>query len=236
MIFLTGDTHGSTDIHKLSSDRWLIGKTLNKSDYLIVLGDFGLIWNNDKTDEYWKGWLTSKPWTTLFIDGNHDNHELLSLLPTKQKFGNEVGVVTESIFYLKRGRVYYINNNSFFCMGGAKSIDKNLRTEHISWWKEEIPSFEEFERGLESLSKNKIDYILTHTAPEKAARELLIQSSFSIAMAKSEKLDCVTKYLQQIKDTIPFKHWYCGHWHDNKIIDNIHFLYEDIISLDKETS
>ena len=73
MIYITGDTHGEIDIGKLSSKNFPQGNSLTKDDYIIILGDFGFIWKNesDKTEEYWMKWFKNKPWTTLFIDGNH---------------------------------------------------------------------------------------------------------------------------------------------------------------------
>ena len=53
-IFITGDCHGDYDISKLTSKKWPQGKSLDKDDYLIVAGDFGLIWSNNENDEFEK--------------------------------------------------------------------------------------------------------------------------------------------------------------------------------------
>ena len=71
MIFITGDIHGSIDIHKLNAGSFTVQNTLSRSDYLIICGDFGLVWDNSKEEKYWRKWLDDKPWTTLWIDGNH---------------------------------------------------------------------------------------------------------------------------------------------------------------------
>ena len=46
MIYLTGDIHRKID------DRFTkpIAKKLGKNDYLIVLGDFGVVWYDDASD------------------------------------------------------------------------------------------------------------------------------------------------------------------------------------------
>ena len=49
MIYLTADTHGQIDIDKITVKKWPIQKQLNRNDYLIICGDMGLIWQNDKT-------------------------------------------------------------------------------------------------------------------------------------------------------------------------------------------
>ena len=82
MIFVTGDIHGNGE--RFSSRRWRFGKGLNRNDAVIVAGDFGLPWSDSNTDTYWLDWLESKPWTTCFVDGNHENHALLSKQPTKK--------------------------------------------------------------------------------------------------------------------------------------------------------
>lgn len=52
MIFITGDTHGHIDIHKLNTKNFPIQSELTKSDYLIICGDCGIVWGgaNTKSD------------------------------------------------------------------------------------------------------------------------------------------------------------------------------------------
>jgi hypothetical protein len=114
-VYVTGDTHGSLDYNKLelfSNNNCF----LTKSDYVIILGDFGFIWDNyeSKTEKIWKKWFDNKPWTTLFIDGNHENFDRLKNIPITNMLNGLVGIITDSIFHLKRGEIYIINNKSFF--------------------------------------------------------------------------------------------------------------------------
>ncbi len=127
MIFLTGDTHGMIDIQKLATKKFPIQKELNKCDYVIVLGDFGLVWDNSKADKYWLDWLNNKSFTTLFLDGNHENFDLLKLYPVEEWNGGKIQKVRESIIHLMRGQIYTIDWLSIFTMGGAASIDKKYR-------------------------------------------------------------------------------------------------------------
>ncbi|MDD4804164.1 MAG: metallophosphoesterase, partial [Candidatus Pacebacteria bacterium] len=69
-VFITGDLHGKGEISKLNSKNFPVGKELTKEDYVIILCDFGLVWNNDDEDMYWQNWLNSRNWTTLVVDGN----------------------------------------------------------------------------------------------------------------------------------------------------------------------
>ena len=48
-------------------------------------------------------WLEEKPFTTLFVDGNHENFDLLNTLPERQWNGGRVHVVREHVLHLMRG-------------------------------------------------------------------------------------------------------------------------------------
>ena len=86
MIYLTGDIHGQYDIHKLAT-RGLANQDIapKEGDFLVVCGDFGLVWNKRQNSEerYWLRWLAKKPWTTLFVDGNHENFDRLGRVPDR---------------------------------------------------------------------------------------------------------------------------------------------------------
>ena len=79
MIYVTGDIHGEIDISKLNTQNFSQAKA---GDYLIVCGDFGLIWDMkpSRAEEYWMKWLSEKPWITLFVDGNHENFDRLKTI------------------------------------------------------------------------------------------------------------------------------------------------------------
>ena len=68
-LFITGDTHADIDIAKLTTKRFPLQKQLNKDDYVIICGDFGVVWNNSDFDMKLQKWYQEKPWTTLFVDG-----------------------------------------------------------------------------------------------------------------------------------------------------------------------
>ena len=86
-VFITGDTHFDIDTYKLKrfANQEDGGMNLTKDDYVIVCGDFGLLWNYCRTgkstilnskDDHWttdeekmRDWYDSLPWTTLFVDG-----------------------------------------------------------------------------------------------------------------------------------------------------------------------
>ena len=68
-----------------------------------------------------------------------------------------------------RGQVYTINGKKIFTFGGAYSIDRYMRKLNYSYWSKEIPNNDEYKEATENLKKvdNKVDYIITHTAPRE---------------------------------------------------------------------
>lgn len=228
MIFITGDTHGCLDIHKLNNACFPIQSNLTKNDYVIICGDFGLVWGgaNANTDAYWQRWLNEKPFTTLFIDGNHENHELLQKYPLTEWHGGMVHVIQPSILHLIRGQVFEIDGKTFFTMGGAASHDKEHRKEGISWWPGEMPSAEEYteaERNLEKYNWN-VDYVLTHCAP----------SSVQTYMCSDYMPDELTVFLESVRERLTWKTWYMGHYHKDELYGKYRMLYNDVIEITEQ--
>lgn len=223
MFYVTGDTHGSIDIHKLTTRLFPQGENLTKDDYLIICGDFGLVWNNSKDELYWRKWLNSKPWTTLFVDGNHENHPLLNSYLIEEKWGGKVHKIQDNIYHLMRGQVFEIDGKKLFTMGGALSHDKKWRTPGKTWWSEELPSQNEFNEAIDNLTKHNwnVDYVITHCAP----------TEFQKCICKYYKPDRLTEFLQYIDEKLKYKAWFMGHYHRNETFGNKHILYNHIDKL-----
>jgi len=219
---------------RLSFRNFPLGQTFTKNDYMIILGDFGLLWNNSKIEKYWLNWLNSRPWTTLFVDGNHENFNMINELPIVEKFDGKVGKVTDSIYHLKRGEIYNIDGKKIFTFGGAQSVDKSERVENISWWPEEVPNYEETHYALANLANHNlmVDYVLTHTCPQEIS-EVLKEIGICKYNEPIETIDYTRKVLDEIAGGITFKHWYFGHWHDDVVIkEKYTLLFESIIKLE----
>lgn len=236
-IFITGDTHYDIDINKLRlksfQDKTGVDpRTLTKDDYVIVCGDFGILWflNTERTvsgDKMIK-WYNSLPWTTLFIDGNHENFDALNALPVEKWHGGNVHKISDSIIHLMRGQVFDIDGKTFFTMGGATSVDKFARMPHVSWWPQELPSHEEYETALNTLEAHNysVDYVLTHCCAATYQRELIHGNDMVT--------DDLNEFLRHIEFDLKlrFKKWFFGHYHTDRQIDPKHIcLYNDIITL-----
>ena len=81
MIYFVGDIHADIGIYKLNTKNFSEQKEMTKDDYIIICGDFGCVWDGSKNDKYWINWLNSKKFTTVFVDGNHENFDLLYQYP-----------------------------------------------------------------------------------------------------------------------------------------------------------
>lgn len=236
-IHVTGDIHGNVDIITMNSKHFPEQKNMTKDDYVIFLGDFGLVWYNkpNKEEDYWVDWLNTRNYTSIVVLGNHENYDRIKRLPKVDMFGGRVWKYTDSIFILERGAVYTINDKTFFTMGGATSIDKLNRIVGESWWSDEIPSNAEFEAGLSALDDVEwsVDYILTHTTPNSVIDEYAYR--FSDRLMLGDKInDPVCKYLDVVFEKIKYKKHYFGHFHDNwTSSDNKHrMIYREVIELD----
>ena len=84
IIFLTGDTHLHEIQTRFNFNNFPTGRELTKEDYIIVCCDFG-VWSGDinKEEKYIFDWLNDRPWTTLFVSGNHENYFIFDNLPIK---------------------------------------------------------------------------------------------------------------------------------------------------------
>ena len=234
-IFITGDIHG--DPTRLSNRNFEIQKDFEFNSqekiYVIIAGDFGLVWDykgESKNERYWLDWLENRNFTTLFIDGNHECFSRLDALPVEEWNGGKVSFVRPHVIHLKRGQVFELEGKKIFTFGGAKSKDiedgllepddpriKEWRRDYFrqfrvigqSWWERELPSKEEMEEGIRNLSlhNNQVDYIITHSP----YTSLLTQMSGGLCDS-----NCLTNYLQNIKQTVDYKRWYFGHMHVDK--------------------
>jgi predicted phosphodiesterase len=229
LIFVTGDIHRHLDINKLNIDKFPQQKVMTKNDFLIVAGDFGIGWDNSKEDLYWRKWLHNKSFSTLFVDGNHENFDFLDSLEVHQWNGGKVHFINDSIIHLMRGQVYSINGIKIFTFGGAESTDKFNRTPGISWWERELPSFSEYNEGLDNLEKHswQVDYIVTHDCSERTFEKMGYNR---IGIENYTKQP--TNFFEVLEEKVSFKHWYFGHYHDDKQLDEFHtVLYDKIIEI-----
>ena len=135
MIYITGDIHG--DRKRLS---WLKLRNLKEGDTLIICGDFGFLWENTTAEQNYIMSLGKRKYNICFVDGTHENFEMLSKLKIKKWNGGKVHHIASNIFHLMRGQVFVIDGLKIFTMGGGESPDLDYRIEEKTWSKDETPS------------------------------------------------------------------------------------------------
>lgn len=229
-IFITGDIHGEFGISRLNSTNFSEGNTLTKDDYVIICGDFGFIFNYkgmDKEEKYWLDWLDSKPWTTLFIDGNHECFPRLRAYNVEEWNGGKVHRINRSILHLMRGEIFTLNGKIFFCYGGAASHDKAYRIRGKDWWPEEEPSLDEYNNAMRNLREINFqpNYIITHAMPDMYLKEF-----YGYRYSKGTE----TGY--QLNDILlncsNYTKWYCGHYHcDVQMRPDFQICYQHIYEI-----
>ena len=194
--------------------------------------------------------MENKPFTTAFVDGNHDNHSRLAKYPVKKWYGGNVHEIRPHVLHLMRGEIFTINCKTFFTFGGASSHDirdgildckdpewkakaKELekqykyyyRVKGLTWWEEELPSEEEMQHGLDTLKQhgNQVDYILTHS-PSASVVAMMGHGAY--------QQDILTQYLEGIRCNIKYQKWLFGHMHVDRAVNNDDIcLYEQIVQI-----
>lgn len=238
-IFIVGDLHGGEynkeikdrDDSKISLKKWPLQKQLDKSDILIQTGDFGYIWYHSEHPKYKKDLsllkdLANRNFTLAFVDGNHENFDLINVSPIIEKWGGLVNEVYPNIFRLRRGEIYTINGKKILTIGGAmsnpnqkeynftgKGIYKKEKKQK-SWWAEELLSVKDKKYIMKNLSKHnyEIDVIISHTCPVSVMKEIYHKTG---RMDHNRLEDPVSIFLEEINKTTYFKEWHFGHHHQD---------------------
>ena len=220
MIYVTGDCHGN--FARFEQKHFSEQANMTKDDAVIIAGDFGGVWFGDSRDDETLDWLERLPFTFAFVCGNHENYDALERYPVAEWHGGKVHRVRPHVLHLMRGQIFELESYRFFTMGGAKSHDTNHRINHISWWRQELPSDEEYSEALQNLERYnwQVDYIITHCAP----------TSIALMGSRHNEADRLTDFLQEVRERAKYHYWLFGHYHDNRAIDEKHILlWEQIV-------
>ncbi len=223
MIYITGDTH--RDFSRLNK------MIFNKDDMLIILGDAGINYFLNEEDNKFKEYLKEYNVKMFCIRGNHEERpENISTYKEVNMFGGKV-FIEENYPYLifaKDGEEYNIGGIRVLVIGGAYSIDKEYRLIYgYKWFKDEQLTKEEMNKIIKKVKGKRYDVVLTHTCPYKyEPTEVFI---LGIDQSKVDK--SMEYFLDKVEKSIDYNKWYCGHYHTEKIIDKIEFMFESIKEL-----
>lgn len=209
MIFATGDMHGDYDL--FSQKKF---KEINSGDTLLVCGDFGFIWKGDAKEKKILDKLAKKKYNICFIDGTHENFDLLNNYPVVEFAGGMAHKIRENIYHLMRGQVFEIEGEKIFAMGGGESPDIDMRGDGNSWSADETPTREEMREGAKNLEKYKfkIDYVITHEPAQKIKTFLTLKDN------EPPKLCALNAYFQELSANCEYTRWFFGSLHEDKFV------------------
>lgn len=219
MIYLTGDLHGElrrfddSKIHKLK-----------KGDSLIICGDFGFIWDGSTKEEKILKKLGKKKYKILFIDGTHENFDLLDKYPVTEWSGGKAQNISGNLYHLMRGQVYELEGKKIFTFGGGTSSDKPMRVEAGKWWEQEMPTTAEMREGVDNLYNHNltVDYIITH---EPSPRVRALQNNSKLDKTQIEV------YFEEVAKTVTYEKWFFGSLHIDRVITAKHFaLFNNVVA------
>lgn len=222
MIYITGDTHGDLERFRKGRLRWL-----RRQDTVIVLGDFGFLWDDGLKEKAARKWLEKRRYTILFLDGCHENFDLLARSQTpEEKFGATLGHIGGNLYYVPRGQIIELEGKKLLCFGGGESTDKEDRVDGENWWPDELPTGNEMEacRARLAACGNRVDYVLTHDAPEKL---------LDFAGVAPTDISTLNTFFDSLLPTVQYRRWYFGRYHRDVVITaKARCVFSDVIPLE----
>ena len=223
MIYVTGDTHGMPA--RLAAENLPFAKEWGEDDYLIVCGDFGYLYAGTTREELVLRDLSFRPYNILFLDGNHENFDMLAQYPVTQWRGGKVQRIRRNVIHLMRRQVYNIGGQKLFTMGGGYSIDRFRRHEGSSWWPQEMPSAEEYQEARRNLvdAGMQVDYVLSHAAPQQA---------MNLYFSDNTGERPLNEVLEWVRENVRFNKWYFAHLHmDDELVNGLYAIFMSVREL-----
>lgn len=226
MIYITGDTHGQFGRVEAFCERF----QTRREDILIILGDAGINFSGGMRDSLKKRFLEELPITLFCIHGNHEQRPGTIDTYKEMVWCNGIVFYKEEyphLLFAKDGEVFDLDGKKAIVIGGAYSIDKEMRLAYgYGWWSDEQPSAEiseDVERQLDKLGW-KVDVVLSHTTPLKYEPvEVFMKGIDQRKVDKSTEI-----WLDGIEERLDYEKWYCGHYHTEKRIDRVEIMFENI--------
>lgn len=226
MIYYTGDIHGDANRIAYFARRM----ELTEGDVIVILGDVGANYYLGRRDEIVKSAMDKIKPTIFCIHGNHEARpHTIKTYKTKTWNGGEVWYEDNhpNLLFAKDGEIYNIEGLSHLVIGGAYSVDKYYRLARgYAWWEDEQPSDETKCRVEQQIQGKHFDVILTHTCPFRYEPV----EAFLPGLDQSTVDVSTEQWLDEVEAVADYDAWLCGHWHINKSIDKLRFVFESFIS------
>ncbi len=220
MIYVTGDTHGDYSRFKDPAI-----KKLRRGDTLIICGDFGFFWDDSRKEKSIIRKLTKKSFTIAFLDGCHENFDILEKYPVSEWNGGKARVIADNLIHLMRGQIYTIEDKKIFTFGGGHSQDFDFRRNSKNWWKREKPSHDEIIEAIDNLklNENSMDYVITHEPP------VSLKDCLNVDVLQRLEVHAL---FEDIIKTCTYQKWFFGKCHIDKHIPIKFFaVFNNVIPL-----
>ena len=162
-VIVTGDCHGQVEF-RLSTICDSMPDYRPEETAIIILGDVGLCYYLNKTDQKHKRQVSEYGYTLYCVRGNHEAR------PVNDEFvGGPVWIEEEFplIRYFTDWGIYNIQGRRTLVIGGAYSVDKYVRLQRgLHWFEnEQLTPFEMDACERNALIHPYFDLVLTHTCP-----------------------------------------------------------------------
>jgi predicted phosphodiesterase len=182
---IVGDLHGNFSIIPYLKKRYA------DCDEIIVAGDFGLGFHRD--DEARKLAEDETGPLVRFIRGNHDNVEVCRTF------------TDGGIRWIPDGTL----ENGILYVGGAWSIDYQMRTPGLNWWYNEELNEVEWEEIFKSLEGRfeEVHTVISHDLPQRVSHMVLPAHKPVLPTRTAAYLDMLWNRLPNVRL------WIFGHYH-----------------------
>lgn len=205
-VAVAGDWHGNQS-YALKAINWAAKQNV---DSILHVGDFGF-WRSPDGYSKTLGERALKLGIEIFfVDGNHENHDLLDSLPISD---DGTRAVAPGVTHLPRGFTWDWNGGKWLALGGAHSVDRQLRREHIDWFRQETLSLGD---AFRASSVGQVDFMVTHDCPDRVLLPGIDNRSIWEAPFPIEELALARQhreFLGQIVDVNKPKFLFHGHYH-----------------------
>ena len=217
MIYVTGDIHGDLSVLRRRTRR------LRRGDTLIVCGDFGFVFDDSPKEKRLLRRLGKRRYNTLFIDGVHDNLNLVTAYPEQEWCGGLTHVISGNLRHLCRGFIFTIEGMKILAFGGGEA--SALEQSVIEWWDDLLPNIEQVNEARERLRQvgDEVDYIVTHRPSHKI--NLLLTGG-------EGEISLLDTFFDEVRGTCKHKGWFFGSLHMDKFIPPTQAaLFNEVIPL-----
>jgi predicted phosphodiesterase len=213
MILLLGDIHGDTNVLRKA----VMKANEAEAAALIQVGDFGMF---KKSENSFRLAIEHANMPIYFIEGNHDDCQRWVQMRDVTRIWQD-----RNLFYIPRGTVMEIDGRTIAFMGGAASIDKNIRLrEHMHWDEFENIHPSEVLRLFKNAEGKIIDVFITHDVPTTVTKAHFDDSAKMWFGVGKDWHDHNMDVIQHIWDELKLPQIYSGHMHRSVIGPNYRIL------------